>query len=303
MNWRILLWITLFLAFLPQALAQPQPSTFYNIELDPNGSATWVLEYRFHLATQAEENFFKQYMAQFEAQKQAYLENFSKRMQELVERASLLTGRTMEAKNFQVMVGLLGGPIERFGVIKYQFDWEGFASLERDKVVVGDVFEGGLFLSREDALIIKHPPRFEVIEVSPQPDEFRSEEFELIWYGLRDFGSGEPRVVLEPKPMAIPFLWLLLGVGAAAALGGALVWRRKRQAKHPPWEELTKSDEDRVLDLLKQSGGALYQSDLVRLTGFSKSKVSALLALLKQRGVIEKTKRGRKKLITLRPEA
>ncbi|MCE8425507.1 MAG: hypothetical protein J5U17_06985 [Candidatus Methanoperedens sp.] len=45
----------------------------------------------------------------------------------------------------------------------------------------------------DNTQIIQYPPGFTVDQVTPQPDLTRDG---LIWYGLRSFGAGEPRVIL-----------------------------------------------------------------------------------------------------------
>jgi DNA-binding transcriptional ArsR family regulator len=291
------------------SFAQTQEyNTTYTIEIYPDGSATWTVEYRFHLETLADEEYFQEYISEFENQKIEYLENFSDKMNALVERASIVTGRSMGTKNFLVSLGILDTVTGKYGVIRYQFDWIGFAKLEEESIVIGDVFEGGLYLSKDDALIMKYPSSHAVDTVSPQPDDIREKELELIWYGRRDFGSGEPRATLQLKPTAIPTLLIVVGtICALLVLAGAFTLKRRRAREapeeRPPIEEITKSDEDRIVDLLRGAGGALYQSDLVKMTGFSKSKTSAVLSSLREKGIIDRAKRGRKNLITLKPQA
>ncbi|MFY9800521.1 MAG: helix-turn-helix domain-containing protein, partial [Methanoregula sp.] len=57
--------------------------------------------------------------------------------------------------------------------------------------------------------------------------------------------------------------------------------------------------EERIIQLLKTSGGEQYQSDIVKNLGLPKSTVSATLNDLHQRGVIQKIKKGRENLIRL----
>jgi uncharacterized membrane protein len=57
--------------------------------------------------------------------------------------------------------------------------------------------------------------------------------------------------------------------------------------------------EERILQLLKTSGGEQYQSEIVKNLGLPKSTVSATLNDLHKRGIIQKVKRGRENLIRL----
>lgn len=295
----------LVLATAASGKIEDYPTTF-KIEVRDDGSAIWIVEYRSSLDTAEEENFFQQYISQFENLKDDYLENFSNEMTSLVQRASIVTGRSMEAKNFDISVGILETATGKFGIIKYQFEWVNFAKLEEGRIIIGDVFEAGLFLYKDDALVIRYPNGYTVDTALPTPDDTRGPE--LIWYGQRDFGSGEPRVVLG-KPTAFPLLWVVAGIVALAIVIGVAFWSKKMRAPHkvegekPPVEELvTKTDVERVVDLLKGARGKLYQSDIMKKTGFSKPKTSVLLKSMEEAGTIERIRMGRKNLVKLKTQ-
>ncbi len=63
------------------------------------------------------------------------------------------------------------------------------------------------------------------------------------------------------------------------------------------------SDEERVVKYLEESGGQMFQSDLVKKTDFSKSKLSMVLSDLKEKGIIIKIKKGKENLIRLNKPA
>ena len=281
-------------------------STIYRIEIAGDGLVTWTVEHRFYLKTQQDEEYFQEYISEFEPRKADYLEEFSSKMERLVERASIITGRSMSARNFDISLGVVDTATGKYGVIKYRFDWAGFARLEGEKMIIGDVFEGGLFLSKDEALIIRYPNDYTVDTVLPSSDEAR--QYELIWYGLRDFGSGEPRVVLQKKPafpIALPITWIGAGIVVLAVLVVvALSLRRSRRPTRlrvrEEVGEFIGSDTDRIIELLKLAGGALYQSEIVKKTGFSKSKTSALLNSMEGEGTIERIRKGRKNLVKLK---
>ena len=66
------------------------------------------------------------------------------------------------------------------------------------------------------------------------------------------------------------------------------------------WPPVT--DEERVKQLLRESGGRLQQSELVERTEWSKSKVSRLLSRMEEEGEVEKITLGRENLIALENE-
>jgi len=287
---------------------QLEENTVFTIEVRMGDSATWIIERRFLLKTDEDVTIFEQYMLEFENQSAVYLEAFSNETRELVNRASIITGRSMSAKNFEVTINFLNTTTGSYGVIRYQFDWIGFAKVEDKQIVIGDVFEGGFYLYRDDALIIKYPSGYVVAYVSPTPDDTRESDRTLIWYGLRNFGAGEPRIILK-TPGIVDILReyapLIVSIIAIAGIGSAGLWffkfKKKRKVNGPlPKISLgIEDDEDKVVKLLKAAGGRLYQSTITKKCGFSRSKTSELLTSMENKGIVRRQKKGREKLVTL----
>ncbi|ATZ61770.2 MAG: hypothetical protein BME93_03045 [Methanosarcinales archaeon Met12] len=292
----LLLFGSVFFSATP-ALAQETEyrATYTLIDVHGGGSATWTIGHRIALATREEEDAFRKYMEEFEAIEGTYIKEFSNRINRIIRDAEAATGRGMMAKNFDISYEVTDAAIGRFGVIKYQFDWIGFAEVKDGNIVVGDVFVDGFFLSRDDALVIRSPYNYKVDSVTPKPDVTRDDE--LIWYGLRDFGPGEPNVVLTYMPVAP--IWIF-GIIAILVVAIALsILKRKKTKRRMTEDEIMKSDEDRVTELLREAGGSMYQSAIVKKTGFSKSKVSAILKSMKDNGTIQKVKKGKENLIRM----
>lgn len=63
--------------------------------------------------------------------------------------------------------------------------------------------------------------------------------------------------------------------------------------------EIDLGDEEMIEKFLIKSGGLAYQSDIVRESGFSKTKISIVLAKMKEDGRIIKIKKGKENLIKL----
>ena len=57
------------------------------------------------------------------------------------------------------------------------------------------------------------------------------------------------------------------------------------------------SDEARVVAIINEGSGSVYQSDILKKTGFSKVKVSRLLDKLEQKGLLERKRRGMTNLV------
>jgi len=283
------------------------------ITLRADGAATWTIEQRFLLPTQEDVTIFEQYIVQFEAEKEAYLQDFENRTQGLVSRASLITGRSMSAENFQVATNLVHVATVSYGVIVYSYDWIGFAKMEVNRLVVGDVFEGGFYLYQDDALIVRYPVGYGVVASSPVPDENKVADRTLVWYGRRNFGAGEPTVILEEGAVAVADGLLtylpLFGVLVGVVIGGFAVFyffRRRRKtgsgsavSLRRVTAEKLEDEEEKVIRLLRYAGGKLFQSQIAKHYGFSTSKTSELLSAMEKKGLIRRKLQGREKLVTL----
>ncbi len=273
-------------------------TTYTMIDVHGDGSATWTMGHRVALPTREDEVIFIKYMEEFEAIEGTYVEGFSNRINRIIRDAEAATGRGMMAKNFDISHEVIDTAIGRFGVIKYQFDWISFAEVEDGNLVMGDVFVDGFFLSRGDVLVIRFPYTHKVDSVTPEPDVARDDE--LVWYGLRDFDQGAPSVVMTPKPPIFLPIWIFGTIAVLVVIISVFIFK-KRFTKPPEIteDEIMKSDADRIIELLREAGGIMYQSTIIKKTGFSKSKVSAILKSMKENGTIQKIKKGNENLIKM----
>lgn len=289
----------IFLIFTSIAHAAPENyRTTYTIDIKENGSAIWNVEYRTLLTTNDDFNSFDNYSKQL---KSVYIPEFMELMQRSASEASSATSRSMVARDFSGNTSIQSTPTGKYGIVSFTFTWTNFATL--DPLNIGDVFAGGLYLSKDNTLIITYPSGFTVEEVTPSPDQNRDE---LIWYGLRSFGTGEPRITLSKAA----FPW---GTGAivvvfiAVIVAGSYLIRRRKEEKMNPKPaqnmEITELDmmdvEERIIKILKEGGGELYQSEIGRQLDLPKSSVSSALNQLHDKKLILKIKKGRENLIRL----
>ena len=286
------------------------PTVTYTISLGEDGSAIWNMEYRTPLLSEADQAAFRNYSEQIRT---VYLPEYTALMRQSAAEASTATGRPVAVSDFSADGAAQSGPTGTYGVVHYRCTWTGFAKTG-DSLSIGDVFVGGLYLGKDHALVIRPPAGFSVAEASPAPDLTRDG---LVWYGLRSFGAGEPRVELrkEPVPWVPVFLVLALAVGLGA---GVFVLRRRSRLVPPaspappvppvpapvavpglaipgPAMDLG----DRILGLLNERGGSLYQSEIVDALALPKSTVSEAVNRLHEAGRIVKVKKGRENLIRL----
>ncbi|MEM4348232.1 MAG: MarR family transcriptional regulator [Candidatus Anstonellaceae archaeon] len=59
-------------------------------------------------------------------------------------------------------------------------------------------------------------------------------------------------------------------------------------------------EEKRIIDILKENDGSVFQSDIKNKLGYSKVKVTRLLDKLEQKGIIERKRRGMANLVLLK---
>jgi uncharacterized membrane protein len=279
----------------------PDSSITYAITIGEDGTANWHVEYRTLLVSEDERDAFDSYAKNVSS---VYLPQFQDLMKRSAAQASAATVRHMEITGFSGDTVIQTTPTDRYGVVYYSFSWENFAQTGTN-LAVGDAFAGGLYLAKDDTLVIRYPSGYTVSAAEPAPDQVRED---LIWYGQRSFGAGKPRLVFE-KP-GIPWLPLLPGgvLVLVVIVGLYMILSKRRsqdlaEAGDPPVplsETELLSLEERIIQLLKTRGGEQYQSEIVKNLGLPKSTVSATLNDLHQRGIIHKIKKGRENLIRLK---
>ena len=278
----------------------PDSSITYTITLKDDGTANWHVEYRTLLAADEDVRAFDSYTKNVSF---TYLPQFQDLMQRSAAQAAAATSRPMEITDFAGDTVIQSTPTGRFGVVYYSFSWKNFAKTGTN-LAIGDAFAGGMYLAKDNTLVIRYPSGYTVSVTEPAPDQVRDG---LIWYGQRSFGAGEPRLVVE-KP-GFPWLPVLLGGGIVliviAGLYGVILKRRRSEPDEPEVAAVPLSEadllslEERIIQLLKTSGGEQYQSEIVKNLGLPKSTVSATLNDLHKRGSIQKIKKGRENLIRL----
>jgi len=284
--------VILLFSWLTLSLVKAETGKITEIEIRADGSAQWIIDEKFPLETS--DNDIQIAMSSFE--------NF---MEDLIENAEVQTGRSMEMLNFSG-----SGPVtyQDYKKVRYEIEWSNFAELKSNRIIIGDVFEAGLMdlSTNADVLTIKYPSNYKTVEVVPTPSQ--TSDCELTWYGPKSFSNGEPTIILK----SVPSPWLLLGL--ATTLIGAIVvgwflWFKKlfkpmlkaskKQEPVTPREPL-KSDTEKIIDILKESGGKASQKEIVKQMDLSKSKVSMLLSALEGKGVVERIQMGRRKVVILK---
>lgn len=290
-----------------QAAASPNYSTTYIISIADDGSADWQIEYRTLLLTDEDLAGFENYSRNLN---EVYLPDLRDLMQRSAAQAAVGTSRDMAVNGFTGNALIQTSPSGKYGVVTYTFTWTHFAGTD-DGLIIGDAFAGGMFLARDNTLIIRYPPGYTVTSVRPTPDQYGED---LTWYGLRSFGPGQPSVTLSGAPVLL--LPSITGglIIMILAIAGIILYCRRTARQNPekgPEEEetyqaiesLSPADletlEERILQILASRNGEQFQSEIVRELGLPKSTVSTTLNDLHRRGIIQKVRKGRENLIRL----
>lgn len=302
MVWKILRIAIFLILSLSIAIAAPDNyKVTYTINVKEDGSATWNVEYRTLLSTQEDFDSFDNYTAQLTSK---YLVEFKELMQRSAQEAAVGTARTMAVKDFKGEAIIQSTPTGKYGIVNYSFSWTNFSRIDQN-INIGDVFVGGLYLSNDNTLIIQYPHGYLVEQVNPQPDQRRDE---MIWYGLRSFDPGEPGIILSKR--SFPWITVVMGLIVLSTAGGIFLIKRKKEGEVKTAPEIPVPNieipeielmdlEDRILMLLKENRGALYQSEIGRKLDLPKSTVSAALNELHVKDLIQKIKKGRENLIRI----
>ena len=196
------------------------------VSVDSDGDAVWEIQYRVRLATDEEEQAFEELRTDVESDPDAYTSRFRERMVSTANVAENATGREMAVTNTTVTAERRELP-QSYGVLTYRFEWDNFAAVDDDRIVVGDAIDG-MFLDETSSLIISWPDGYQLADASPSPTETREES--VVWSGPIDFTDGEPRVSLTPDDSAAAPL--LIGViGLLVVVVAVIAYRRR------PWTD------------------------------------------------------------------
>jgi uncharacterized membrane protein len=287
----------LLLSLLPLSYAESQDYIEYDVEVNVDNSAGWTITRVADINASID------------------VEGFPSRVAALIDVAVDLTQREMvlDAESLQVSDEVSWETQSRTTV--YSFTWQNFTVTESGGITLGDVFGVSGFFSSffgEGAIQISYPSDYSVQSVSPEPNERDDSTQTLRWYRTQDFVNGKPSMTFVEAQSGGSDEWqqyAVIGAGltvaiAAALLGLYLVKIRKPRARvstseTPARTPLIESDEEKIIKIIRSSGGSMRQVAITEQCGFSKAKTSQLLAVLEQKQVITRYKKGRDKIVTL----
>ncbi len=295
----------------------------YEIDLQADGDAAWTIEFWIRLDDDERTEAFESVADEIESDPDGFTADFAERIDGTVDTASTATGREMSATDFSVTTERQSLARE-YGVVRYSFEWRGFADTENGDIVAGDAIEG-LYLEDGTRLLMSWPEGYERTAVSPEPDDER--ERAVIWRGSQtDFVSGEPRLVVSPVEAGLS-RGLLVGIGLLGllgVLGGAGLWWLRKHSKKPaespnadgttvsraettaesepaaaPADDSLLSNEEQVLQLLEEHDGRMKQQAVVQTLGWTDAKTSKVVSRLREEGAVESFRIGRENVLRL----
>ena len=301
----------------------------YYVEVYDNGSIHWTSQYQVVLENESQQRAFESFAERFDGNETELFASFKEDVAtNRVGEATNVTGRPMDAVAFSRSAAVEGRTEEAqnatLGIVEMSFVWTNATVRENGRVVLGDIFEGGLYLAEGQSLVVQAGPNLQFVSVSPMESAVLSNSTlngseSVTWTGEMQFADRRPRAVfvkpVEPQGLPDTMTWMLVGLLAALlGIGAVLLWRQM-EARPGVGEsdqvETTESaisdeelltDEARVKTLLAEHGDRMKQVDIVEATGWSKAKVSTLLSEMADEGTISKLRIGRENIITLERE-
>ncbi len=315
--------LTIFFILLILLVPSTAAQSINTIEVHENGTAFWTIQERIPLETQPELNEWNQFIRDGQGYRyQKIIEELKDRTNQSLISAENISKRSMEVRNVNVSYDMLKTTSGTFGIINFRFEWVNFSHVNSSSIFIGDSFTEVMVPSSENVLIIKIPDNYDVVSVSPEFD--KRDGIRLIWDGTmyRSFDVGEPSLVLRPStiwpmptnfvlPNAINNTWPLIILILLILITGItiLLWKKRRIPSTKNDDVFTPDpdmimeyleDEEMIIKILIKHNGQANQSDIVKETGFSKSKISNVLTKMKKDGDIDKIRQGKRNIIRLK---
>jgi uncharacterized membrane protein len=289
----ILCIIALLLLVLLVQDANCQNYSEYSIHINNDGSANWRI------------TKFSDINAQVET-----WESFQQKIFDLVDFAANLTQRAMSVDQNSLQIDtVISGKSK---TIQYSFTWQNFSFIQANDILFGDVFGANNFFSNffgDASLQFTYPSTFIIKSVTPQPYEQDDSTKTLRWSRTQDLVNQETKIILSNNSNESQQYGIIAAISAGSVslfLIGFYMFKRrnKKKSSTSPIKSqdsfLVESETDKVLKILKTSGGRMLQSEITEQTRFSKAKTSQLLATLEKYGEITRYKKGRNKIVTLK---
>jgi hypothetical protein len=176
----------------------------FRVTVHANGSARWRFLYVRTLDNESERDQFRSFAEEFETNETAAYRDFVRQAEGLTAAGTNATGRPMAAEAFHRSAAVGGDcvPTDACGTVEMSFRWTAFARQDGERLVVDDVFEGGLYVGADQSLVFEHGPSLRFADAAP--DTYRasganlSDSESITWQGPARFTDRRPRVTFAP---------------------------------------------------------------------------------------------------------
>jgi hypothetical protein len=191
----------------PEIAAVEADTVEFRITVFENASARWRFTYTRVLENDTERQQFEAFAEEFERNETTAYRDFKRLARGLTASGRNATGRDMEATDFSRSAGLGGDCVtKQCGTITMGFTWASFAVEDDQRLVVGDVFGTGLYLSSDQQLVVVAGSGLAFDSVTPDtyndPETPLAERRSITYQGEVRFSDRRPRVVFLPADEA-----------------------------------------------------------------------------------------------------
>jgi hypothetical protein len=191
----------------PEVAAVEADTVEFRITVFENASARWQFTYTRVLDNESERRQFESFAEEFERNETAAYRDFRQLARGLASSGRNATGREMTATGFSRSAGLGGDCVTReCGTITMGFTWASFAREDGERLVIGDVFGTGLYLSADQELVVVAGPGLAFDSVAPDTyndaETPLAERRSITYQGEVRFSDRRPRVVFVPAEQA-----------------------------------------------------------------------------------------------------
>lgn len=177
----------------------------FKLTIHTNGTAQWTFQSNRHLEDEEEVEQFESFAAEFNDDEDHQLfVDFRDQATALVRNADDELDREMAARQFEREAGVetdsQGNPR---GVVRMSFYWEGFGDQGEDRVVVGDIYEGGHYIGENQWIVFEAGDGLVFTDYEPRESGELSgsnltDSGSITWKGEEVFSDNQPRAVLQP---------------------------------------------------------------------------------------------------------
>lgn len=184
----------------PKAIntAQDFDRVQFRITVYENHSARWTFHYENTLENESERQQFEGFAREFNGNETQLYTDFKDQARSLTASGQNATGRQMGATNFSKSASIEGLD-DNIGTVEMSFTWTNFTMKDGDQQVLGDVFEGGLYLAPNQSLVVEAGGNLTFDDVQPAADEQTEPSLEesdsVTWMDEHEFADNRPRVV------------------------------------------------------------------------------------------------------------